>query len=69
MRLKGTTIGNLRSFENSGFNFEGCNVTVGPSNSGKTSPLRILKMPASGEFLNLGITQEIKFDQGKKNRR
>ena len=23
-------------------------------------------MPASGEFLNLGITQEIKFDQGKK---
>ena len=66
MRLKGTTIGNLRSFENGEFNFEGYNVTVGPNNSGKTSPLRILKMLASGEFLNLGITQEIKFDQGKK---
>ena len=68
MKPKSTTIENLRSFENSGFNFEGCNVTVGPSNSGKTNLLRILKMPASGEFLNLGITQEIKLDQGKKNR-
>ena len=66
MKLKSITIENLRSFENSGFNFEGYNVTVGPNNSGKTSPLRILKMPVSSEFLNLSITPEIKFDQGKK---
>ena len=66
MKPKGTAIENLRSFENSGFNFEGCNVTAGPNNSGKTNPLRILRMPASSEFLNLSITQEIKFDQGKK---
>ena len=66
MKLKSITIENLRSFENSGFNFEGYNVIVGPNNSGKTSPLRILKMPVSSEFLNLSITPEIKFDQGKK---
>ena len=69
MKPKGTTIGNPRSFENSWFNFEGYNATAGPNNSGKTSPLRILKMPVPGDFLNLGTTQEIKFDQGKNNRR
>ena len=66
MKLKSTTIENLRSLENSEFNFEEYNAIVGPNNSGKTSLLRILKMPVSSEFLNLGITQEIKLDQGKK---
>ena len=66
MKPKSTAIENLRSFENGGFNFEEYNVIVGPNNSGKTSPLRVLKTLASSEFLNLSITQEIKFDQGKK---
>ena len=66
MKPKGTTIGNPRSFENGDFNFKEYNVTAGPNNSGKTNPLRILRMPASSEFLNLSITPEIKFDQGKK---
>ena len=66
MKPKGTTIGNLRSFENGDFNFKEYNVTAGPNNSGKTNPLRILRMPASGDFLDLGIAREIKFDQGKK---
>ena len=69
MKLKSTTIGNPRSFENSEFNFEEYNVIVGPNNSGKTNLLRILKTLVSSEFLNLSITQETKFDQGKKNRR
>ena len=69
MKPKGTAIENPRSFENGEFNFEEHSVTVGPNNSGKTNLLRILKMPVSGEFLNLSITPEIKFDQGKKNRR
>ena len=69
MKPKGTAIENLRSFENGDFNFKEYNVTAGPNNSGKTNPLRILRMPASGDFLDLGTTQEIKFDQGKKNRR
>ena len=69
MKLKSTTIGNLRSFENGEFNFEEHNAIVGSNNSGKTNLLRILRMPVSSEFLNLGITQETKFDQGKKNRR
>ena len=69
MKLKSITIENLRSFENSEFNFEEYNVIVGPNNSGKTNLLRILKTLASSEFLNLSITREIKFDQGKKNRR
>ena len=63
MKLKSTAIENLRSFENSEFNFEEYNVMVGPNNSGKTSLLRILKALVSGEFLNLGITQETKFDR------
>ena len=66
MKPKGTAIENLRSFENGDFNFKEYNVIVGPNNSGKTNPLRILRMPASGDFLDLGITREIKFDQGKK---
>ena len=69
MKLKSTAIENLRSFENSEFNFEEYNAIVGPNNSGKTNLLRILKTLVSGEFLNLGITQETKFDQRKKNRR
>ena len=66
MKLKGITIENLRSFENSEFNFEEYNVIVGPNNFGKTNLLRILKTLVSSDFLNLGITQETKFDQGKK---
>ena len=67
MKLKSITIENLRSFENSEFNFEEYNVIVGPNNSGKTNLLRILKMLVSNEFLNLRIMQEIKFEQGKKS--
>ena len=66
MKLKSTAIENLRSFKNSEFNFEEYNVVAGPNNFGKTNLLRILKTLVSGEFLNLGITQETKFDQGKK---
>ena len=67
MKPKGTTIGNLRSFENGESNFEGCNATAGPDNSGKTSPLRVLRMPVPGDFSNLGTTREIKLDQEKKS--
>ena len=67
MKLKSITIENLRSFENSEFNFEEYNVIVGPNNSGKTNLLRILKMLVSNEFLNLRIMQEIKFEQRKKS--
>ena len=47
MKPKGTTIGNPRSFENGESNFEGYNATAGPNNSGKTNPLRVLRMPAA----------------------
>ena len=67
VKLKSITIKNLRSFENSEFSFEEYNVIVGPNNSGKTNLLRILKMLASNEFLNLRIMREIKFEQGKKS--
>ncbi len=66
MKPKGTAIGNPRSFENGDFNFKEYNAAAGPDNSGKTNPLRVLRMPASGDFLDLGATREIKFDQGKK---
>ena len=67
MRLKSITIENLRSFENSEFNFKEYNVIVGSNNSGKTNLLRILRMLTSDELLSLGITQEMKFKQGKKS--
>ena len=67
MKIESITIENLLSFNKSEFNFVDYNVIVGPNNSGKTNLLRILKMLASNELLNLGITQEMKLKQGKKS--